>query len=353
MTDDNWQARLLRAMDPKPAEEKALPVESPDPQPQAAEIPEEHHPGTATTLDERTAPLARHGTIHGDPLIRRCADKLRTIIGHDATRELEELATLAEHGNRAITTGRRIVVCSARGGAGKSTAAALLTTALAGLRRDPVLAVDADPDAGSLPLRLGPLGSGVRTAADGGIEHPSAFDQIARYLDRTATGVWQWPRALSAALGRQDEARAALLLRDRIRFLSRYFAVTVTDLGAGLHGPANRMLLADAHAVLVAGTTSLDGVLGAEAALRRLGELHGPGLLQRTVLVLTSPARQPGVDVGRAAETLGGYGAHVLTLPYDRHLALGAAVDQRRIAARTRTTALRIAAGTMDRAVLG
>jgi hypothetical protein len=47
------------------------------------------------------------------------------------------------------------------------------------------------------------------------------------------------------------------------------------------------------------------------------------------------------------------YGVPVLVLPNDRHLALGAAIDPRRIGAATRTAGLRIAAAAMDRAVLG
>jgi MinD-like ATPase involved in chromosome partitioning or flagellar assembly len=359
MTDDNWQAQLLRSMDPPMAPtdrtDPAAPSTAPAVVP-AGDPPPVPRPvffgGTATDAVEGVETLVRHAGVHGDPLTHRWGRALRTMLGREATREIEELATLAERGNRAITTGRRITVAGVRGGAGKSTVSALVTTTLAGLRRDPVLAVDADADAGSLPLRLGPLGVGVRTAADGGIAQASAFDKVARYLDRTVTGVWLWRRALSAALARQDEEHAALLLRDRARFLSRYFAVAVADLGTGMHGAANRALIADSHAVVLTGAATLDGVLGANAALRRLSQDHGPALLGRTVLVLTTTVPGPlGVDLRRATDGLRNYGVPVLELPYDRHLALGAAIDQQRIGARTRTAALRIAAETMDLAV--
>ena len=57
------------------------------------------------------------------------------------------------------------------------------------------------------------------------------------------------------------------------------------------------------------------------------------------------------MDPRRAADRLGTYGVPVLALPYDRHLALGAAIDQQRIGAGTRTAVLRVAAETMDQAV--
>lgn len=361
MTDENWQAQLLRSMDPAmtptdrtdspagPGLAAAVPAADHVPAPQPV-----FHAGTAIDTGEQTATLQRNAGVHGDPLVRRWIRTLRIALGRRATHEVEELASLAERANRPITTGRRITVAGVRGGSGKSTVSALLTTTLAGVRRDPVLAVDADPDAGSLPLRLGKLGVGVRTAADNGIAQVSAFDQVARHLARTITGVWLWRWALSAALGRQDEAHAALLLRDRVRFLGRYFAVTVADLGAGMHGAANRALITDSHAVVLTGAATLDGVLGADAALRRLGEDFGTALLGRTVLVLTTTVPGPlGVDLRQATDRLRGYGAAVVELPYDRHLALGAAIDQRRIGTGTRTAALRVAAETMDRAIRG
>ena len=349
MTDENWQAELIRTLAPSDsARRPATVVEEP---PEPAPEPPVFHGGTATDAVQGTEVLARHADVHGDPPARRCLRALRTILGREATREVEELAALAERAGQPITTGRRITVAGVRGGAGKSTVSALLTTTLAGLRRDHVLAVDADADAGSLPLRLGPLGDGVTGAGD--LAPASAFQRVARYLDRTAGGVWLWRRALSAALARQDEAQAALLLRDRVRFLGRHFAVTVADLGAGLHGAANRALIADSHAVLLTGTATLDGVLGVDAALRRLGQDHGFATLTRAVLVLATTVPGPlGVDLRRAADGLRSFGVPVLILPFDRHLALGAAIDQSRLGAGTRAAALRVAAATMDRATL-
>jgi hypothetical protein len=59
-----------------------------------------------------------------------------------------------------------------------------------------------------------------------------------------------------------------------------------------------------------------------------------------------------GVDVRRASAPLAEAGIAVLVLPYDRHLASGAAVEAGRLAAASRTAALRLAAAAMDRAVL-
>ncbi|WP_158079342.1 AAA family ATPase [Actinomadura sp. CNU-125] len=90
--------------------------------------------------------------VHGDPLPRRLArGAVRPL------RAADDVRALAEHGRwlaRPVTTGRRIAVTGIRGGSGKSTVAALVATVLARHRRDRVLALDADPQFGSLPLRL-------------------------------------------------------------------------------------------------------------------------------------------------------------------------------------------------------
>ncbi|WP_412738461.1 MinD/ParA family protein [Krasilnikovia sp. MM14-A1259] len=294
----------------------------------------------------------RHARVHGDPAWRRARDAARAVVGWQASREVADVAAAAQHANQPITTGRRIAVVSVRGGAGKSTVSALLATTLAGLRPDPVLAVDADPEPGSLPLRLGPLGAAVRTGGDRGIGEVSEFDRVASALQRTQTGVWLWRDAYASSLQRLDELAAAKLLRDRQRFLSRFFAVQLTDCGPGLGGAGNHTVIADAHTVVVAGTATLDGVHGVDTGLQRLLIDGGPQLLARCVVVLTTTVAGPlGVDLDDAVARLSRYGPAVLVLPHDRQLALGAAIDVARLSVGVRQESVRIAAAVMDRAV--
>lgn len=321
---------------------------APDP---AAAPPAAGPPNTGAS-PAGTVYVARHVQLHGDPAWRRARDAARAVLGQHSSREVAELTAAAQGANRPITTGRRVAVVSVRGGAGKSTVSALLATTLAGLRPDPVLAVDADTEPGSLPLRLGPLGDGVRTSADRGIDQASEFDRVTRGLHRTITRVWLWRQAHAATLHRLGEAAAVDLLRDRQRYLSRFFAVLVTDCGPGLTSPVNRVVIGDAHAIVVAGTATLDGVHGVDTALQRLAADGGPHLLSRCVVTITTTTASPlGVDLDDAVARLQAYGVPVVVFPHDRQLALGGPIDVHRLSSGVRAASVQLASAVMDKAV--
>jgi hypothetical protein len=165
----------------------------------------------------------------GEPLGRRCwRTASRALSGYRPSRELAELA---EEIARPLTTGRRIAVVSARGGAGKSAVAALLGSVFAARRHDAVLAADADPDGGSLGWRLG-FGGGP--TLDLVAPQLLVGGAAARHLPHTRTGLWYLPGG-SARPG---------LARDVTRALTRSFAVCITDC-AGTGAPATAAVLAE------------------------------------------------------------------------------------------------------------
>ena len=92
---------------------------------------------------------------HGHSFTWRAARALKRLVTASAANEVAEVTRIAEVLQQPVTTGRQIAVTSIRGGAGKTTVAALLGTTYAHYRQDPVLLVEADPALGSLPLRLG------------------------------------------------------------------------------------------------------------------------------------------------------------------------------------------------------
>lgn len=337
------ESRRPTGVTPAPMPETAIP------DPTAAAVPGPPNTGTSPA---DIGYVARHVQLHGDPAWRRARDAARAVLGRQSSRDVAELTAAAQGANRPITTGRRVAVVSVRGGAGKSTVSALLATTLAGLRPDPVLAVDADTEPGSLPLRLGPLGDGVRTSADRGIDQAREFDRVTRGLHRTVSRVWLWRQAHAATLHRVGEAAAVELLRDRQRYLSRFFAVLVTDCGPGLTNSVNRVVIGDAHAIVIAGTATLDGVHGVDTALQRLATGGGPLLLGRCVVTITTTNPGPlGVNLDDAVARFQAYGAPVIVFPHDRQLALGGPIDVSRLSGGARAASVRLAAAVMDKAV--
>ncbi len=245
-----------------------------------------------------------------------------------------------------VVTGRQIAVSSIRGGAGKSTVAALLALTYAHYRPDPVLAVEADPALGTLPHRLGARevrwsGSDLAEIVD-----PSMLiTDLTGYLLPFTGGGWLLPGSQGAIGTRLDLDTYRIVMTS----LRRHFAATVVDCETLPAEVARTALVTTQARVLVTPATP-EGVAATRSVLDWVGGLH-PGLLPTTVVVLTHLAPDTGIDARTATAHLGAGGAAVLPLPYDRHLAAGGAIRTELLGERTLAAAARIAAEVMDRAV--
>jgi MinD-like ATPase involved in chromosome partitioning or flagellar assembly len=183
-------------------------------------------------------------------------------------RRLEEQITRV-HLTRSIT----IAVVSPKGGVGKSTTAALIGSLLAHLRRDRVVAVDTNPDWGSLGRRLVP-GHGV--FIDDLLAGPLASGELSPTQLDGALG--RGPDGLMVAPAPTDPVRANALdepayrlLFERLRELA---GTLVLDCGTGLDSPPARAALSCSDQLLLVSDGEPDTAsLVAEAAqhLRRSG----------------------------------------------------------------------------------
>jgi MinD-like ATPase involved in chromosome partitioning or flagellar assembly len=163
-----------------------------------------------------------------------------------------------------------IAVMSPKGGVGKTTLTALLGSLLAMLRRDRIVAVDNNPDFGSLGRTLTP-------------EHAVFVDDLLEVLDSPELTVTELDANLArAAHGMMvlpaptDPVRMARLDEEAytrvIRRLQDMVGVVLLDCGTGLHEPASRAALRTADQVVLItdaepATASL--VTEAAALLRR------------------------------------------------------------------------------------
>ncbi|GAB7032728.1 hypothetical protein AB0G35_17725 [Streptomyces sp. NPDC021749] len=333
------------------------PASAPDPAPASAPAPAPGRYGrSAPGLPARTPvsvpllppELADGGPRprRGDPLARRAGRALRRVFASSPAAETAAVTQAAHAIQQPVTTGRQIAVSSIRGGAGKSTVAALLALTYAHYRPDPVLAVEADPALGTLPHRLGAREvrwSGTDLAQ---IVDPSMLiTDLTGYLLPFAGGGWLLPGSQGAIGARLDLDTYRIVMTS----LRRHFAATVVDCETLPAEVARTALVTTQARVLVTPATP-EGVAATRAVLNWVGGLH-PGLLPTTVVVLTHSSPDSGVDVRKAADHLGAGGAAVLPLPYDRHLAAGGAIRTELLGERTREAAARIAAEVMDRAV--
>ena len=226
----------------------------------------------------------------------------------DYQHQLDELI-LASRLRRCAT----IAVISPKGGVGKTTTAALLGSLLAFLRRDRVVAVETNPDWGSLGRRLAP-------------DHPIFIDDllagplIDRRLSPTQLDAQlaRGPDGLMVAPAPTDPERAKKL--DETAYLtlfahlSELVGTLVLDCGTGLDDPPARAALASAdQLVLVCDDEPDTASIVSEAAewLRRI--VQPPGDQQKSLVVVVNNLRRSSrIDVA-ALERATAY-AHGLTV---------------------------------------
>ncbi|QXJ23963.1 hypothetical protein AGRA3207_005197 [Actinomadura graeca] len=273
---------------------------------------------------------------HGDPLGRRMRQGVFRVVGGGSgdARGVEAFAELMRH---PVPSARQIAVASVRGGAGKTTMAALVATELARHRADRVLAADADAELGSLPLRLGvrPDLSLFELAG----QNPRSFEEAARFLSRTADGLF----VLSSTRGGRIAGEFTLeTFQQALSLVGRYVTATVVDCGAGILTELNRGVIATSHGLVLVTPGTVDGALSARGALEWFAGNDQQELLGRTVIAMVSHAPQVGADLERAHQMLTAWGLPVVSVPYDRHLATGGSLDMGRISAAARSSVIRV-----------
>ena len=220
----------------------------------------------------------------------------------------------------------RVAVLSLKGGVGKTTTTVGLGATLASLRGDRVIAVDANPDRGTLSdkFRLetaatvrdllnerGHIGryADVRAFTS---QAPSRLEVLASDRDPT----------VSVAFSEQDYSMVA-------QVLEHYYSICITDCGTGLLHSAMSGVLRLADQIVLVSSPSVDGARSASATLDWLAAHRCGELVRGAVVVLSAirPRSKSAVDLGRLEQHLAARCRAVVRIPYDAHLEVGAEVD--------------------------
>lgn len=240
----------------------------------------------------------------------------------------------------------RIAFLSLKGGVGKTTTTLGLGSTFASLRGDCVIAVDANPDFGTLGERV------PRQTSSTVRDLLAAAPHIRRYSDiREHTS--QAPSRLEVLAGERDPAASEMFgeedYRAVIDMLQVYYNLILTDCGTGIMHSAMNGVLQLANALVLVSSPAVDGARSAAATLDWL-ELHGYGhLVERTVVVISSV--RPGssaVDMNLLQQHFLERCRAVLVVPFDEHLAEGAVVDLDQLRPQTRSAFVELAAMVAD-----
>jgi MinD-like ATPase involved in chromosome partitioning or flagellar assembly len=240
----------------------------------------------------------------------------------------------------------KIAMLSLKGGVGKTTATATLGATFASLRGDRVIAVDANPDRGTLSQKI-PL----ETTAT--VRHLLRdAHRISRYSDvRSYTS--QGSSRLEILASEQDpavsEAFSEQDYRRSVTLLEHFYNVVLTDCGTGLMHSAMKGVLDVADSLVIVSSSSIDGARSASATLDWL-DAHGYGqLVARSVAVINSVRPASGkVDVDKLSAHFASRCRAVSRIPFDPHLEEGAEVELEQLAAPTRMALLELAAVVAD-----
>jgi MinD-like ATPase involved in chromosome partitioning or flagellar assembly len=248
--------------------------------------------------------------------------------------------------NKPLLGCYKIAMLSLKGGVGKTTVTATLGATFASLRGDRVVAVDANPDRGTLSQKI-PL----ETSAT--VRHLLRDAQrVRRYTDvRAYTS--QGPSRLEVLASEQDPAVSEAFseedYRRTIALLEHFYNIVLTDCGTGLMHSAMYGVLGLADQLIIVSSGSIDGARSASATMDWL-DAHGHGdLVRNSVAVLNSVHQSSGgVDLDRVAEHFAARCRAVVRIPFDPHLEEGAEVDLDRIAPATQHALLQLGAAVAD-----
>ncbi len=241
---------------------------------------------------------------------------------------------------RQFEGGTRFVpILTRKGGVGKTTVTTLLGMALADARDDRIIAIDANPDRGTLSERVSKqTRSTVRDVV-------SKAASIGNFTD-------------FSTLVSRDETRLDILASDTDPLLSeafdendynvvadlaaRYYSIALTDCGTGIVHSVMRATLQRADSIVIVSGGSVDEARLASETLTWL-EANGYGALVENAIVALNTATQ-GTNLVRLEEIEAHFRSRVreiVRIPYDPQLAAGSVVSYKdlrpitRLAART------------------
>lgn len=248
---------------------------------------------------------------------------------------------LAAQVKAPITGCRTVAFVSRKGGVGKTTTCLLVGHTFASHRGDRVVALDANPDAGTLGYRL----------------QRETDETIATLLhDRAALHRYADVRAYSSqaesrleVIAGDDSLDATPLersaVREAVEVVERHYNLVCLDTPAGVLSPVAEGVLEAADQIVLISPTGLDGARAASSTLDWL-EAHGHEDLARAAVTALNGVRAgPGeVDVDRIEEHFASRCRACVRIPWDSHIETGAEVVLEALRPSTRDALLELAA---------
>lgn len=239
-----------------------------------------------------------------------------------------------------------VPVLTRKGGVGKTTVTTLLGMALSLSREDRVIAIDANPDRGTLAERVS---KSTRFTVRDVVNRAAAIDGFTEFSTMVS----------------RDETRLDVLASDSDPMLSeafdegdynvvadmsaRYYSIVLTDCGTGIVHSVMRPTLQRASGLVIVSGGSVDEARLASETLTWL-EANGYGDLVKNAIVALNTATQATnlVKIDEIEQHFKTRVRDVVRIPYDPALAAGSVIKFKQLREHTREAARELAALVVD-----
>lgn len=248
---------------------------------------------------------------------------------------------------RSLTGGTKFVpVLTRKGGVGKTTTTTLLGMAMALVREDRVLAIDANPDRGTLAERFNKTTEKTVRDLVNNAAKVLSFNDFSEYVNRDKTRLdvlaSDTDPFLSEAFGANDYNIVSDLA-------SRYYSIALTDCGTGIIHSVMGATLQRADGLVIVSGGSFDEARLASETLTWL-ESNGYGDLVKNSIVAINTATQ-GTNLIKLREIEDHFKSRVretVRIPYDAMLAAGSYIDFKKLKPETQEAARQLASLVVD-----
>ncbi len=236
----------------------------------------------------------------------------------------------------------RIALLSLKGGVGKTTITATLGATLASIRGDRVIAVDANPDRGTLsqkvPLQTPATVRHLLRDAEGIAAYSDVRGYTSQGSSRLEVLASESDPAVSEAFSSDDYTAT-------LEVLERFYSLVLTDCGTGMLHSAMAAVLAKADTLIVISSGSVDGARSASATLDWL-DAHGhQDMVRNSIAVINAVRPRSGkVDMTKVVDHFSRRCRAVVQVPFDPHLEEGAEISLDRLNPETRQALVELAA---------
>jgi len=264
----------------------------------------------------------------------------------DSYRVRERKALDARIGKHFDGGTRFVAVLSRKGGVGKTTITTILGMAMAKVREDRVIAIDANPDRGTLAERVTRQNTATVRDVVAHAKQIGTFSRFQEYITRDSTRLHILASDTDPLISEAFDEAGYNIVAD---MAERFYSIAITDCGTGVVHSVMKATLERADSVVIVLGGSVDEARLASETLTWL-ESKGYGHLVENAIVALNTSTQ-GTNLVKLEEIEAHFQSRVrdiARIPFDAHLATGALIDFDEIAPLTKSAARDLAALVID-----